>query len=134
MVLQRIAVVLVAVMCLMSAGCATTGSAVRGTWTAVSSAPQPLVTESTITITFDGSSVTGSSGCNGYGSRSARVSNGTLIMGETASSAMACMGPPGLMEQEARFYALLNARPQIQVDGDTLLLTGQAITVTFRRS
>jgi heat shock protein HslJ len=92
-----------------------------------------LVTGSTITITFGGSSVTGSSGCNGYGSRSARVSNGTLIMGETASSAMACMGP-GVMEQEARFYALLNARPQIQVDGDTLLLTGQAMTMTFRRS
>jgi heat shock protein HslJ len=133
MVLQRIAVVLVVVMCLMSAGCATTGSAVRGTWTAVSSAPQALVAGSTITITFDGSRVTGSSGCNGYGSRSASISNGTLIMGETASSAMACMGP-GLMEQEARFYALLNARPQIQVDGDTLLLTGQAMTVTFRRS
>jgi heat shock protein HslJ len=133
MVLQRIAVALVAVMCLMSAGCATTGSAVRGTWTAVLSAPQALVTGSTITITFDGSRVTGSSGCNGYGSRSARVSNGTLIMGETASSAMACPDP-GLMEQEGRFYALLNARPQIQVDGDTLLLTGQAITMTFRRS
>ena len=132
MVLRRMAVALVALICLIPAGCATTGSAVRGSWTAVSSSPQALVTGSTMTISFDGSRVTGSAGCNGYGSRSARVSNGTLIMGETASSAMACVGP-GLMEQEERFYAMLNARPQIQVDGDTLVLTGEAMAVTFRR-
>jgi len=133
MILRRIALALLALTCLISAGCSSTGNAVRGSWSAVSSSPQALVTGSTITIAFDGSRVTGSAGCNGYGSRSARVSNGTLIMGETASSAMACMRP-GLMAQEERFYALLNGRPQVQVDGDTLVLTGPAMTMTFRRS
>ena len=38
------------------------------------------------------------------------------------------------MEQEERFYALLNGRPQVQVDGGTLVLTGPAMTMTFRRS
>jgi heat shock protein HslJ len=133
MVLQRVAVVLAALMLLMSAGCATTGDAVRGAWTATASLPQALVTGSTITIVFDGGKVTGSGGCNGYGSRSARVSNGTLVMGQTASSAMAC-ADPHVMQQEERFYALLNGQPQIQVDGDTLMLASATMTMTFRRS
>ena len=86
----------------------------------------------TITISFDGSTVTGSGGCNGYGSRDASIRDGRLIAGQMASSAMACMDSR-VMEQEDRFYALLNSRPQVLVDGNTLVLTGTT-TMTFRRS
>lgn len=77
--------------------------------------------------------MTGSSGCNGYGSRNTKVSNGRLDMSQTAVTLMACAAP-GVMEQEARFLALLNSTPEIRVDGDRLTLSDFTTTFTFVRS
>lgn len=133
MILRRFAALIVVLLCQLLVGCSSSDSELLGTWTAVSASPEPLVLSAAITIKFDGVSVTGSGGCNGYGASSATVSNGKLVVDGTVSTSLACQ-EPGLMEQEGRFQELLGSQPKVQVEGDTLVLTGAKTTMTFNRT
>lgn len=92
-----------------------------------------LVAGTTITATFgaDGR-VSGSGGCNGY-SGPYSVEGATLSIGPAAATARACLGP-GVMEQEAAFFAALGRVARFTIDGDRLELRSEegALQVDLR--
>lgn len=110
-------------------GC-TSGPSLDGTWTATSARPQTLVADAAITITFANGQVSGNAGCNHFGGAYS-VSGGILKAPQLGTTLMFCGGPRG--EQEVWFLAVLSSSPTVSVEGDTLILTGTASTVTFRR-
>lgn len=91
--------------------------------------PKPLVDGTRIRVSFgaDGR-VSANAGCN-YLSGSGRLESGRLLIDGLAMTEMAC--PGGLMEQEAWVAEFLTSRPALRLDGDELMLTGEAITVTL---
>lgn len=82
--------------------------------------PKPLVAPSKVRLAFEtGGRLAASGGCNSMGGRY-RVESGQLVVDELAQTEMACDGP--LMDQEVWLGELLQARPEITVDGDRLVL------------
>jgi heat shock protein HslJ len=85
-------------------------------------------TQLTATFSTD-SRVSGSSGCNSYfGSADAKT--GTLSVGPLASTMMACLAD-GVMPQEQRYLAALQAAKSFVVSGDELRLGRSASGVTL---
>jgi heat shock protein HslJ len=77
-----------------------------------------------ITANFDGEKIYGFSGVNQYGGPYTAKDDGTLEIGELASTMMA--GPEPLMKAEQAYLELLKGCDGYQVEGDTLtLLTGE---------
>jgi heat shock protein HslJ len=110
-------------------GC-TSGPSVDGKWTATSARPQTLVADAAVVLTFANGRLSGTAGCNSFGGAFS-VAAGTLKVPQLATTLMYCEGPRG--EQETWVMALLSSSPTVSVNGDTLILTGTASTVTFRR-
>jgi heat shock protein HslJ len=79
-----------------------------------------------ITAHFGGSpqgTVTGSAGCNGYFG-GYRVDGENLSIGaQLGATDKFCADPPGLMDQEARYEALLVSAQRYRVTGSTLEIT-----------
>lgn len=83
-------------------------------------------------LNFEGRRLGGKAGCNGFGGPY-EVTGRTLVPGAIAATRMAC--PRSAMDHERRALAILQG--PIQLDfrgGDTLILRGQAGTITLRRS
>ena len=59
---------------------------------------------STLTVSFEGGQIHGSSGCNSYGG-SYEVDGGKIAVGKIFATLMACSEPEGLMEQETIFFS-----------------------------
>lgn len=96
-------------------------SPVGPTWTLSSLDGKPAVAAAAITAEFTSEGrVTGSSGCNRY-TGSAQVDAGRLAVGPLASTMMAC-DHDGLMAQETRYLAQLQAATHYTVSGDELRL------------
>lgn len=74
------------------------------------------------TLRFDSTTrVSGSGGCNRYTGALAEV-DGTLHIGQLASTRMAC--PPALLDQETRFLIALAKTARLERRDDTLTLFG----------
>lgn len=76
----------------------------------------------TLTARFgkDGS-LSGSAGCNTY-KGTYTSEKGTIKIGSAATTRKACAQPPGVMEQEANYFALLSRAVGYSVDGRSLEL------------
>jgi heat shock protein HslJ len=78
----------------------------------------PVVPGTMITAFFDGQgSVSGTSGCNDYRASYSSGGNTTLLVGPPTSTKRACTSPEGVMAQEARYLAALQAARLYSVDG-----------------
>jgi heat shock protein HslJ len=129
-----------AVAVLILAGCggddaATDPAALEGVeWTlAGTSATDVDVSVAGITATFDGKLVAGFSGVNQYGGPYTAKDDGSLEIGEIASTLMA--GPEPLMKIEGAYLELLKGCDGFRVEGDTLiLLTGDTKSLTYEKA
>lgn len=94
--------------------------------------PFPIVGGHRITVTFsDDGTVGGVAACNSYGGT--YVADGEdVIVGELASTAMAC-GEPGVMESEVAFLAVFSEPLTYTVSDDELTIRHSAGELTFTR-
>ncbi len=103
-------------------------AALAGTsWTLASLAGEdgatvPVLAGTTVTAAFDADGrVGGSAGCNHY-SADYTAAGADLSIGSAVRTEMYCMDPPGVMEQEDRYLALLTEVSSYRVEGDLLIL------------
>ena len=92
-------------------------------------AARELVDDTVITLTFGAGEIGASLGCNQM-SGDYELEGDVLVVGQLAMTEMGC--PPERMDQDRWFAELLQSRPTLRIDGDTLVLAGAATTVTFR--
>jgi heat shock protein HslJ len=79
-----------------------------------------IVTDSVITLEFIDGRISANAGCNTQNGDAA-VEDGALVVGDLASTMMACEDP--LMAQEQWLAGFLEADPTIALDGAQLTLT-----------
>lgn len=89
-----------------------------------------LVEGSVLRVSFDGGNLGAHAGCNQMGG-AYTLEDATLVVGQMFMTEMACVDPPGLMDQEVWFADFLGDRPTIAQDGDRLTLTTGDVTVVF---
>lgn len=89
-----------------------------------------LVEGSRLRLSFDGGNVGADAGCNQMGG-AYEVVDGTLVVEQMSMTEMACIEPPGLMEQEQWYAEFLTSRPSITQDGDRLTVATPEVTVVF---
>jgi putative lipoprotein len=90
-------------------------------WRLVSIEGQPALAGTTVTASFSTEGrVGGSGGCNSYGG-SAAASDGRLLVGDIASTLMACERGE-VMAQEGRFLGALRAARRYSVEANQLRL------------
>lgn len=94
-----------------------------------SGAVRPLVPGTQIRLTFDGTSVGATLGCNHLGG-TYRLDGDVLIVDELSTTDMGC--DPSRHDQDQWFADLLSSRPTLAVGGDTLTLTGGGTVVVLR--
>jgi heat shock protein HslJ len=100
------------------------------TWRLVTLEGATVVGGTELTAEFTGDSrVAGSSGCNRYFGR-ADAQTGKLSVGPLASTMMACQAD-GVMPQEQRYLAALQAATSFSVSGDELRVGRSASDVTL---
>jgi heat shock protein HslJ len=73
------------------------------------------------TIQFEDGEVSGSAGCNHYGG-SYQIKGDTIRFEGLYSTEMACMDPPGVMEQEQAYLDLLRSSERIEMSDDLLTI------------
>ena len=105
-------------------------SLVGPTWRVTSISGQPVLSGTTITAEFSTEErVAGTSGCNRYFG-SAKAESGRISMGPFGATQMAC-SPDGVMTQEARYLAALEAAKGYTIRGDELRLGPTASDATL---
>jgi len=108
----------------------TGGSLVGPTWSLTTMAGQPVLEGTKLTAEFSGEDrVAGNAGCNSFFGQ-ARVDGGRLSVGPLGSTLMACVRD-GVMEQEGRYLASLEAATSHTLSGDQLRLGPSAGEVTL---
>jgi len=125
---------------LMVAGCGGTSptadpKALEGVeWTLTDSSMSSLdLSAAGITANFDGAKVGGFSGVNQYGGPYTADDDGSLEIGELASTMMA--GPEPAMKAEQAYLQLVAGCDGYLVEGDTLtLLTGESETLVYGKA
>jgi heat shock protein HslJ len=104
----------------------------RGDWIlesgTVDGAPFPLVEGRPITMTVGGATISGTAACNGYFGK-LEVIDGRVRLSELGSTAMACEEP--VMASEAAFQVAMRRIETSTRDGDTLVLAGPGVELTF---
>ena len=105
---------------------------IEGSWQLVSgqtgAGEVPIVVDRPITLTIEGSSVSGTAACNSYGARLVGV-GGRVRMDELGMTAMGC--EPDVMASESAYTAALSAVSEIGRDGDELVLVGPGVELRF---
>ena len=91
----------------------------------------PPVREATIRFDESGTA-SGTTGCNSY-SGEYKVDDNSLSIGPIAATEMACLDPPGIMEQESAFLRILSAVTDFELEADELTLSGPEGELTFGR-
>ena len=109
---------------------------VEGTWTLVSgSGPKGTLTRVDgypVSLTVAGGKVSGTSACNSYGG-DVRRGDGGFVPGALTATEMACTNVRA-MDLEAAYLAALGAVTSAAVDGTTLTLTGDGVSLVFGRN
>jgi heat shock protein HslJ len=98
-----------------------------GTWTLTSGSG--AAGDNPVTVEVEGSAASGQGPCNRY--MGLTLSDGD-VTGTAGSTQMAC--EEGVMAAETAYFAALEAVEGYEVDGDTLILTGPDVELTFERS
>ena len=75
-----------------------------------------------ITFSIYESGVGGLGGCNSYGYGEFRVEGQSLTIEGFLATNMECVNPPGVMEQEMRYFDLLDAVTGFRIYGDRLFI------------
>jgi heat shock protein HslJ len=104
----------------------------KGTsWQLMTLGGSALIPGSEINGFFEEGQVGGSAGCNSYGG-SYQVSGDKLTIGEIIQTEMACLDPPGVMEQEQEYLQLLGQASSFSIRGHELrITTSGGDTLTF---
>lgn len=112
----------------------TSPSALVGpTWRLTSLNGQSVLQGTTVTAEFSSEArVAGGASCNRYMGSARAEADGKLAVGPLASTLMAC-SPQGVMDQETRYLATLQAATRFTTSGDELRLgpSGGATTLVF---
>jgi heat shock protein HslJ len=106
---------------------AVEGSVAGVTWTLTELYGEAPPAGVTATLEFDGSSVSGTSGCNNYNGEASFDEDVVEISDQLAGTMMACEAPA--TEFEAAYLAMLPASSVFAVDGDTLTLSDDSDNV-----
>lgn len=96
----------------------------------IDGAPIPLVEGTDVTMSVDGSSISGRAACNQYGGQLELV-DGTLRFGVMSMTEMACEEP--VMALEAAYIAALSHIRSAVRDGDRMTLAGEGVSLVFER-
>jgi heat shock protein HslJ len=96
----------------------------------VDGGPFPIVKDSPITMTVNGTQIGGRAACNAYGGEIV-IDGGRVKFGLTSMTEMACQEP--IMAAEAAYLAALARIAGATRDGDTLRLTGPNVELDFDR-
>jgi len=91
---------------------------------------QPLIPNTSITISFSKGRVSGNAGANSYFA-SYTVEGQRLSVGPVASTKLFKMKPEGVMDQEQRFLNALAKMSRIQLNNDSLRLIDEGISLEF---
>ncbi|MGI6502473.1 MAG: META domain-containing protein [Candidatus Methanoculleus thermohydrogenotrophicum] len=140
------ALLIIVVACIATAGCTGSSPTPPGTVVGLTEVPWSLETylaeNGTLVPVLPGTEVSawfgddgrvvGLAGCNRY-SADYRLDGTTLTVSPPVSTRMYCAEPEGIMEQEARFLALLGSAAGCQVEEDHLVITDAsgATVLTF---
>lgn len=94
----------------------------------VGGAPILLDDQWPVTLTIDGTQIGGTAACNGYGGRVV-VEGGVVRFGEIGRELIGCADP--VMATEMAFLSALDAVRQASMDGETLVLAGDGVSLRF---
>jgi heat shock protein HslJ len=78
-----------------------------------------ILPDTIVTADFQADQVSGNVTCNNY-SGAYQTNGNTITIGPLASTMRECVGPDGIMAQEADFLRAMEAAAQYEVKGDTL--------------
>lgn len=90
----------------------------------------PLVPGAAITLSVDGSQISGASACNQYGGEIV-VADGQVRFGPMFMTEMACDEP--VMASESAYLAALGKVTSAAIDGDRLTLSGPGVELVYER-
>ncbi len=104
-------------------------------WKLLEMRDQSLLPDTSITMMVENGQISGSAGCNFYGSTYTSQSDRSFILNEIEMTAMDCPEPEGVMEQEKRYIKALTSVRNYEVDTSELLLKeeGGGILLRFQR-
>jgi heat shock protein HslJ len=94
----------------------------------VSGTPIPLLDDHPVTLTIDGTQISGTSACNGYGGEIV-VEGGEVRFGEVGGTMMLCEEP--VMAVETAYTAALPTIRQATMEGEQLVLVGDGVSLRF---
>jgi len=119
------------------AACGKTGGSAAdlksNSWLLTSLNGTPVVSGSTVTLTFDKKSLGGSGGCNSYGGD--YTLRGTKLSMENIYSTEMYCEASGMMDQEAQYFELLSKAESFSISGDVLTLsTSSGDTLVFEKT
>ncbi len=119
---------------LLLSACAPKDKPLVGQWNLVSYGSEGSQTsaaaDSSATLTFNGDeTVTGNSGCNGFGGVYKMEGDRQVTFSEFVSTLMACSDP--LMAQEGAMFKVLNGKADYMVDGNLLTITNNGAMLVF---
>jgi heat shock protein HslJ len=95
-------------------------------WVLVELRGQEAIQDAEPTLAFDNGNVGGQTGCNSFGGNYQVGPDRAIQIGELAQTEIYCMGPEGVMEQEAQYMNALQQAAFYQVADDRLVLQNQA--------
>jgi heat shock protein HslJ len=106
------------------------GQTFVGDTVTVDGEPSPLVTGTTLRLSFQDGSIGASAGCNSM-SGGATWSDGVLVIdgNALATTEMGC--DPALMDQDTWFANLLTSHPTLARDGDALTITSDKTAIVL---
>ena len=135
----RISFVLIIIFGLMVSSCSSlNGTAVDelggSKWNLLHIQKSMPIPDIIITIEFEDSEVTGTSGCNTYFGEY-MIKGNEISFGQLAATEMACLDPEGIMDQEQGYLTFLSEVVAFSIEGDRLILkkTHQG-QLTFERA
>jgi len=125
---------------LMLVGCST-GESLDGTSWAMTSYRDSqnklteILPETIVTTNFQADQVSGNVACNNY-SGTYQTTGNNINIGPLATTMRECIGPDGIMEQEAAFLTAMEAAAQYEIKNDILeMVDDQGATIlVFKRS
>lgn len=121
------------ILSIVLAACASSGgSDLDGTsWKLVTYRKNAPIPGTNPTLKFEDGQVSGNASCNSFGG-SYTVSGGNISFGEMFWTAMACMDPEGIMEQEADYMQMLGQVERYEIqDGQLVLFFDAHETMVF---
>ncbi len=112
-------------------GAPSPAALVGPTWRLTLLNGQPVLDGTTVTAEFTAASrVGGKASCNQYTGYAQAETGGRLAVGQLASTLMAC-SPQGVLDQETRYLATLQAATRYDIRGEELRLGTSATDVTL---